>query len=149
MHARFERVGDAWAVVDDGLSRNGTFVNGERRERQAAPERRRHAALRRNPGDLPLARPRRTRRGRARGRGLSTTQRRVLGALCRPFKGGSGFAAPADDEQIAEDLFLSVREVRAHLKVLYAKLGIQEGEGARLRLVERAFSEGLVSERDL
>src|SRR5215210_2437368 len=30
LHARFERVEDDWTVVDDGLSRNGTFVNGER-----------------------------------------------------------------------------------------------------------------------
>src|SRR3954451_8859279 len=29
-HAILERVGDAWTIVDDGLSRNGTFVNGER-----------------------------------------------------------------------------------------------------------------------
>src|SRR5919201_1646074 len=30
LHARFERVGDEWTIVDDGISRNGTFVNGER-----------------------------------------------------------------------------------------------------------------------
>src|SRR4051794_40825101 len=30
VHARFERAGDDWTVVDDGLSRNGTFVNGGR-----------------------------------------------------------------------------------------------------------------------
>ena len=42
---------------------------------------------------------------------LSTTQRRVLVALCRPYKGRSGFASPATDEQIAEELFLSVGEV--------------------------------------
>jgi pSer/pThr/pTyr-binding forkhead associated (FHA) protein len=30
LHARFELVGANWEVVDDGLSRNGTFVNGER-----------------------------------------------------------------------------------------------------------------------
>ncbi|HEY3186553.1 MAG TPA: FHA domain-containing protein [Solirubrobacteraceae bacterium] len=29
-HAQLERVGDDWALVDDGLSRNGSFVNGER-----------------------------------------------------------------------------------------------------------------------
>jgi len=41
--------------------------------------------------------------------------------------------------------------VRTHLKILYAKLGVQDlpqGE-TRVRLVERAFSSGLVSERDL
>jgi pSer/pThr/pTyr-binding forkhead associated (FHA) protein len=30
LHAELERIGADWAVVDDGLSRNGTFVNGER-----------------------------------------------------------------------------------------------------------------------
>src|SRR4051794_25864604 len=29
-HAELERIGDGWAIVDDGLSRNGTFVNDER-----------------------------------------------------------------------------------------------------------------------
>jgi pSer/pThr/pTyr-binding forkhead associated (FHA) protein len=29
-HALLERVGGSWTVVDDGLSRNGTFVNGGR-----------------------------------------------------------------------------------------------------------------------
>jgi pSer/pThr/pTyr-binding forkhead associated (FHA) protein len=30
IHAEFERVGDDWAIVDDGLSSNGTFANGRR-----------------------------------------------------------------------------------------------------------------------
>jgi pSer/pThr/pTyr-binding forkhead associated (FHA) protein len=30
IHAELERVGDDWTLIDDGLSRNGTFVNGER-----------------------------------------------------------------------------------------------------------------------
>ena len=30
VHAELLRVGDAWTVTDDGLSRNGTFVNGSR-----------------------------------------------------------------------------------------------------------------------
>jgi pSer/pThr/pTyr-binding forkhead associated (FHA) protein len=27
---KLERVGGVWTIVDDGLSRNGTFVNGQR-----------------------------------------------------------------------------------------------------------------------
>jgi pSer/pThr/pTyr-binding forkhead associated (FHA) protein len=34
VHAELVRVGDDWAVVDDGLSTNGTFVDGERVERR-------------------------------------------------------------------------------------------------------------------
>jgi hypothetical protein len=30
VHAQLECLGDDWALVDDGLSRNGSFVNGER-----------------------------------------------------------------------------------------------------------------------
>src|SRR3954464_9963296 len=30
VHAELERIGDCWAVTDDGLSTNGTFVNGLR-----------------------------------------------------------------------------------------------------------------------
>ena len=30
LHAAFERLGGDWTVVDDGLSRNGTYVNGDR-----------------------------------------------------------------------------------------------------------------------
>jgi hypothetical protein len=29
-HAQLDLVDDDWTIVDDGLSRNGTFVNGER-----------------------------------------------------------------------------------------------------------------------
>ena len=30
LHATLARAGDAWTIADDGLSRNGTFVNLER-----------------------------------------------------------------------------------------------------------------------
>src|ERR1700730_8583392 len=30
VHAELERIGDAWTVVDDGLSRHGTHLTGER-----------------------------------------------------------------------------------------------------------------------
>lgn len=30
VHAQLERIGGEWVLVDDGLSRNGSFVNGER-----------------------------------------------------------------------------------------------------------------------
>lgn len=32
VHAELARLADDWTIVDDGLSRNGTFVNGERVE---------------------------------------------------------------------------------------------------------------------
>jgi hypothetical protein len=154
-HARFERVDDAWVLVDDGVSSNGTFVNDERlagthrlndgdilrfgtttvtfRLPERAPSGAPEAAARPVPVDL------------------STTQRRVLTALCRPYKGRNGHARPATDEQIADELFLAVGVVRTHLSVLYAKLGVGElpGDEARARLAERALGDGLIRERDL
>jgi hypothetical protein len=155
LHARFERVQDSWEIVDDGLSRNGTFVNEERligrcrlKDGDAlrfgtttamfrAPKREQSAP--RGPGGAPAA---------VR---LSTTQRRVLMALCRPYKAQSGPVGPATDEQIAEELFLSSSAVKTHLSVLYAKLGVEQlpGDESRIHLVELAFSFGLISERDL
>ena len=155
LHARFERVNDAWEVVDDGLSRNGTFVNAERLSGRCrlndgdtlrfgtttvtfrTPERQQSVPT--HPAETPAA---------VR---LSTTQRRVLVALCRPYKAQSGFAGPATDEQIAEELFLSTSAVKTHLSVLYAKLGVEQlpGDETRIHLIERALSAGLISQRDL
>ncbi len=179
LHARFERVDDAWVLVDDGISSNGTFVNEERvtgRRRlndgdtlrfgnttvafhsptpeQAEPVPAAPPAPPVVPAAAPPGPPAAPAPPAAPPRSpvtLSTTQRRVLLALCRPYKGRSGFASPATDEQVAEELFLSVGEVRAHLKVLYAKLGVEKPSGAETRvgLVERAFAAGLISEGDL
>ncbi len=154
LHARFERAQDAWGVVD-GPSRNGTFVNEERlsgRRRLDDGDAVRCGATTitfRSPGREPAgpADP----AGASAAVSLSTTQRRVLAALCRPYKGRSGFASPASDDQIAEELFLSVGAVRTHLAVLCAKLGVEglPPDQRRVQLVERAFSAGLISERDL
>jgi pSer/pThr/pTyr-binding forkhead associated (FHA) protein len=159
VHARFERAHDGWLLVDDGLSRNGTFINEQRlngRQRLNDGDTLRFGATTvtfRSPeapaqtpapgSDAPPAPP-----GDVV---LSSTQRRVLVALCRPYKGRSRFPSPAADQQIADDLVLSVGAVRTHLRVLCAKLGVAAlpGEATRVRLVERAFSAGLISERDL
>jgi len=173
-HARFELAGDRWEIVDDGLSSNGTFVNEQRVERRQLQD---GDALRfgttivtfRKPAPAPaqtvepsrapvpaVAPP--TAMAAAAGQAeapapaavaLSSTQRRVLVALCRPYR--ERFATPAGDEQIAEELFLSLGEVRTHVRVLYAKLGVEQlaPEQMRVRLVERAFAVGLITERDL
>jgi len=160
LHARFERAQDAWVLVDDGLSRNGTFVNEQRlsgRHRLNDGDTLRFGATTvtfraPEPGTPGPEAP-----GPAGAPGtpadvvLSSNQRRVLVALCRPYKGRSGFASPATDQQIADELVLSVGAVRTHLRVLYAKFGIEglPGDATRVRLAERAFSAGLISERDL
>ena len=82
---------------------------------------------------------------------LTESPKRVLVALCRPFKHDDGFAAPATNQQIADELFLSVDAVKGHLRTLFAKFGVDglPQMQKRLRLVERAFQTGIVSERDL
>ena len=152
LHARFERTGSEWGLVDDGFSRNGTLVNGERlRGRCRLKD---GDELRFGTTTITFRAPEGTHigpRAAPAGVALSTTQRRVLAALCRPYKDGGGFVSPASDEEIAEELVLSVSEVRAHLQVLAAKLGLRglPPDEKRVRLVELALADGLISERDL
>jgi pSer/pThr/pTyr-binding forkhead associated (FHA) protein len=154
-HARFEWVDAVWVLIDDGPSSNGTFINGQRVDGSRCVTD--GDVLRFGTTTVTFREPRRERAAKANdaqappGVALSTTQRRILAALCRPYKGRSGFASPADDQRIAEELFLSVGEVGAHVQVLCAKLGIGEAAAAerRVRLVDAAFSTGLISERDL
>jgi pSer/pThr/pTyr-binding forkhead associated (FHA) protein len=155
LHARFERAGEAWTLVDDGFSTNGTFVNGERLTGTRQLED--GDSLQFGTTTVVFRLPRRDRVAVADTREpppdvrLSTTQRRVLVALCRPYKARAASAGPATDEQIADELVLSVAEVRAHVDVLCAKLGIEVSgsHDARALLAERALCIGLLSERDL
>jgi pSer/pThr/pTyr-binding forkhead associated (FHA) protein len=156
LHAQLEVVRDECTLVDDGLSRNGSFVNGERvRGRRLL----RDGDVLRFGQSLVLYRA----PGAASGEstaiaadaleagGISPAQRRVLVALCRPFKDGASFATPATNQQIGDELHLSVDAVKTHLRALFEKFGVSElpQNRKRVALVERALQSGLVSERDL
>ena len=80
---------------------------------------------------------------------LSETQRNVLDALCRPQRLAGPYAAPASNQQIADELYLSVDAVKTHLRTLFHKFGVEDlpQNQKRAKLVERAFQLGLVSER--
>ena len=156
LHAEFEPVAADWVLVDDGLSSNGSYVNGERvagRRRLRDGDVLRFGATQlafRHPGHgesrstrmasvmQPVAR-------------LSDTQRQVLIALCRPYKEAPGFAVPASNQQIADELFLSVDAIKAHLRTMFEKFGLGDlpQNEKRVRLVEAAFQRGAVSEHDL
>jgi hypothetical protein len=156
IHAQFERVEQDWTVIDDGLSRNGTFVNGERlsgRRRLTDGDSVRFGSTTvtfRSP-EVDQQSGTAVASQSPTAVDLSTTQRRVLVGLCRPYKDGGSFASPATNQQIADELFLSVDAVKTHLRVLFAKFGIEQlpQNQKRIRLVERAFYSGAISERDL
>jgi pSer/pThr/pTyr-binding forkhead associated (FHA) protein len=156
VHAELERIGDAWTVIDDGLSRNGTHINGERvsgRRRLRDGD-----LLRAGETSLLFRDPQHGKAGvtvvapetgtQAR---LSDAQRRVLVALCRPFKDGDAYASPPPNQQIAEELFLGVDTVKTHLRALFARFEIEDlpQNQKRLKLVEVALKSGVVSPRDL
>jgi pSer/pThr/pTyr-binding forkhead associated (FHA) protein len=155
LHAQLERLGEEWVVVDDGLSRNGTFVNGER---VVARRRLRDGdAIRfgetvvvfRAPGSE--SEETRVATDESAPRQVSDTQRRVLIALCRPYRDGSDFAAAATNKEIADEVFLSVDAVKAHLRALFERfdVGALPQNQKRIRLAELAIRSGVIAPRDL
>jgi DNA-binding CsgD family transcriptional regulator len=153
-HAFLQAGGGEWSVVDDGLSANGTFVNGERvsgrhRLRDGDVLRVGQTLVSfRSPGDLTgstsiVAEA-------AVAYELSPLQRQVLRALCRPYA-ARGSGPPATNPQIAAEVHLSVEAVKSHLRKLFVKFGLGDlpQNEKRARLVDRALQLGLVTERDL
>jgi pSer/pThr/pTyr-binding forkhead associated (FHA) protein len=155
LHAEVEHVGSEWLIVDDGLSSNGTFVCGER----VAGRRRLRdgdvvlvgatALAFRDPVEAAVMTTRASGRREAAA-SVTDAQRRVLVALCRPFKHAAD-ATPATNPQIAAELFLTVAAVKTHLRALFRVFGIDDlpQQDKRRRLVALAFASGLVSDRDL
>jgi pSer/pThr/pTyr-binding forkhead associated (FHA) protein len=156
VHAELERLGDDWTIADDGLSRNGTFVNAERvvgRRRLRDGDALRFGdtlVLFRSPAQasgeetVPASdRPDVSR--------VTDAQRRVLVALCRPFREGSEFASPATNKQVADEVFLSVDAVKANLRALFETFEVSDlpQNQKRIRLAELALRSGVISPRDL
>jgi pSer/pThr/pTyr-binding forkhead associated (FHA) protein len=158
VHAELEPTGGEWTLVDDGLSRNGSFVNGERvNGRRRLRDRDmlrfgRSVVLFRAPAEAGGQQSTMIAdEGMLVAAKLSDTQRKVLIALCRPFKDGATHATPATNQQIADELFLSVQAVKAHLRALFEKFRVEDlaQNSKRAALVQRALASGLISNRDL
>jgi DNA-binding CsgD family transcriptional regulator len=155
VHAQLVRIGPDWAVVDGGLSRNGTFVNGVRidgrRRLRDGDELRfgQTVLVYRDPGEIESRVT--ADEGGAQLLPVTDAQRRVLVALCRPYKDATGFAAPATNQEIADELVVSIDAVKGHLRALFQVFGLGHlpQNQKRVRLVERALSSGVVTTRDL
>jgi FHA domain len=152
-HALLEQVGRGWMLVDDGLSRNGSFVNGTRvvgRRRLSDKDRlvvgATQITYRETSGsatqtasaiDTPAS------------FSLTPMQRKVLIALCRPVH-ESASATPATNRQISEEVFLTVDAVKAHLRVLFDRYGLSQlpQNEKRARLVATVLEAGVLVPRD-
>jgi hypothetical protein len=156
LHAELEQRAGEWTVSDDGLSQNGTWVNGLRlvgRRRLADGDLLRvgrtvfafcdpgpAAAIGPTlvPGEL-SATPR-----------FSEQQQRVLRALCRPlFKDGEGIN-PSSDERVAELTGIPLEAVVSELDHLGRALGLENMPHAdqRAEIALLAVRSGLVSADD-
>jgi FHA domain-containing protein/regulatory LuxR family protein len=156
LHAQIEVVRDECTLVDDGLSRNGSFVNEERvhgrrhlRDGDSLRFGRTLVTYRRPGEDAPEATVIASEVPGAAT--VSPAQRRVLLALCRPYKDGDSFATPATNQQIGEELHLSVDAVKTHLRALFEKLEVGDlpQNQKRVGLAERALQTGIVNRREL
>jgi hypothetical protein len=151
-HAHLERVGPLWAIVDDGLSRNGSFVNGERvrgrRRLNDGDELRFGDTLVAFRAPLPASDTTALATQPAEPPRITDAQRRVLMALCRPFLEGNAFATPPSNRQIADELCLSAPAVKTHVRALFERLEVEDlpQNRKRARLVELAFARGVVGE---
>ena len=150
-HALLERVGEEWTLVDDGLSRNGSFVNAERvlgRRRLADQDR---LCFGSSEVVYRAGAPRSAAATVSAGAGagavtLSDAQRRVLLALCRPMHAHES-AMPATNRAIAAEVLLSVDAVKAHLRSLFEIFGLSElpQNEKRARLAASALVSGVLS----
>jgi pSer/pThr/pTyr-binding forkhead associated (FHA) protein len=154
VHASLERVGDEWTLIDDGRSRNGSFVDGDRvngrirlRDGDAIALGRTIVVFRSPTGRESL----RTATSQQRAiPSITDAQRRVLVALCRPYA-DSSFAVPASNKQIADELVLGVETIKTHMRALFDafELGDLPQHHKRAALAQRALDSGLVAARDL
>ncbi len=152
LHAELERVGNDWLLTDDQLSRNGSYVNGERvRMRRVL----RAGDLIRT-GDTQLAFI-----GPAAGSisataahagpepVLTPAQRRVLVALCRPLLQDG---VVASNREIADELVVALDTVKGSLSRLFELFGIGADvpqNQKRALLARRALQAGVVGADEL
>jgi hypothetical protein len=153
LHAILEPAGDEWTLVDDGLSRNGSWVNGGRV----------HGRQRLNDKDkLCFGNTYVTYHGPTHGsvstartpdapgsESITERKRRVLIALCRPvFEETS--ATPATNPQIAVELHVALDTVKGTLRDLFDQFGLEAlpQNEKRTRLVQIVRDREILKRHD-
>jgi FHA domain len=154
-HALLEPLGEDWTLVDDGLSRNGSYVNGDRitgrhrlsnRDRMCFGNTYVHFhALATAEGSESTARP----QGATGQIPLSETQKKLLIALCRPIVEATS-TTPATNPQIAAEVHMSIDRVKAQMRDLFSRFGLGElpQNEKRNRLVVIVLGSGLLAKHD-
>jgi hypothetical protein len=154
LHAALELVGDDWTLADQGLSRNGTFIGGERlRGRRRLSD-----------GDefvvgqtaivfrCPEAELDRTASavGSPGIASVTAADRCVLVALCRPLHDAPA-GLPATNQAIADELHLSIPAVKKRLGSLFERFGLDQlpQNEKRVRLAREAIRAGIVTPGEL
>jgi hypothetical protein len=153
-HAQLERIAGSWLLSDDGLSRNGCFVDGERVQGRTrlwdgatlrfgstnvlfrSPDQVSDSTVASTPADVVR---------------VTAAERRVLVELCRPLLGPRGGATPPSNREIAAVLLLTPAGVKTHIRSLFGKLEVADLPQNRKRaaLAQRAIESGVVSTRDV
>ena len=146
LHAELVRRGPYVYVVDLGLSRNGTRVNGRPIARRVLSEGDvlSFGTARCRIGGLPQEDLEEAELRRASAPDLTRREVDVLTALCRPALSDEAFATPATAHEIATDLVVTEAAVKQHLLRLYQKFRVPEGPNRRTRLANEVVALGLV-----
>jgi FHA domain len=155
VHAYLERRGRQWGLQDDGLSRNGTLVNGERLRGQRAlrdgdvvqvgdtllavhdPQAEDIVATLEAPA-VPAPR-------------VSQAQRRVLVSLCRPFAGGRALRGPREQPADRRGPRAQPRRGEEPHAGAVRRVRVEDlpPNEKRTRLAERVLTSGVVRVEEL
>ena len=155
LHAQLEPVGGVWTLIDDGLSQNGSWIDGVRltgRRRLRDGDVLRFGRTQVAFCAPSLSQDAATVAGSDVGSigRVPPAQRRVLVELCRPLFAEPPGRLPATNRDIAEALFLSLDAVKTHLRQLSRTFDVESlpQNQKRVALAERAVRIGAVTARD-
>jgi pSer/pThr/pTyr-binding forkhead associated (FHA) protein len=146
LHAVLEHFSAGWSVSDLGSS-NGTSINGERiwsSHRLQHGDEIRIGQTRLVFHD-PLAVGATVTQADEAPPNLTSRERDVLVALCRPLLDRDMFTEPASTQAIAEELVITQAAVKQHLANLYDKFDVGAEGSRRARLANEALRRGAVS----